>query len=213
MSAALTPSDAQRLEQCVTEGGVAVFPTDTVYGVCCDPESEDAARKLYSLKGRAPRRACAVMFFDLEPALRTLDELSESERLALQALLPGPVTVLVRNPSQRFAPACRKDPASLGVRVPLLPESLAALRSVGAPVMQSSANLSGEADARSLSEVPVSLREGADLVLDGGELPGTPSTVVDLREFDSERRWHVLREGALGRSSVESALAALAALA
>jgi L-threonylcarbamoyladenylate synthase len=127
MSVALAPSDAESLEQCVAGGGIAVFPTDTVYGVCCDPESEHAARRLYALKGRAPRRACAVMFFDLDPALRALEELSESERLALAALLPGPVTVLVRNPAQRFGPACRKDPTSLGVRVPLLPESLAAL--------------------------------------------------------------------------------------
>ncbi len=77
--------------------------------------------------------------------------------------------------------------------------------------MQSSANLSGEPDARSLQEIPQSLLEGADLVLDGGELPGRPSTVVDLRDFDQERRWHVLREGALPRDSVQEKLAPLAA--
>jgi L-threonylcarbamoyladenylate synthase len=186
-----------------------VFPTDTVYGVCCDPESETAARKLYALKGRAPRRACAVMYFAVEPALAALEELSDAERLALNALLPGPVTVLLRNPKQRFAPACKKDRDSFGLRVPLLGERLGALRAVDTPVMQSSANLSGGPDARSLAEVPASLLDGADLVLDGGELPGTPSTVVDLREFDAERRWHILREGALARSALEAALAAL----
>ena len=60
-----------------------------------------------------------------------------------------------------------------------------------------------------LAEVPSRLREGAELVLDGGKLPGTPSTVVDLREFDQDRRWHVLREGALARSAVQEALDAL----
>ena len=84
----------------------------------------------------------------------------------------------------RFAPACRDDPSTLGLRVPRLPEALAALERVERPVMQSSANLSGEPDARSLQEIPESLLEGADLVLDGGELPGRPSTVVDLRDFD-----------------------------
>ncbi len=209
MSAALTSADAQRLQGCVEGGGVAVFPTDTVYGVCCDPDSEQAARNLYALKGRAAARACAVMFFSLEGALGVLDELDGAERAALQALLPGPVTVLLRNPRGRFAPACRKDPFSLGLRVPLLPERLAALADVNAPVMQSSANLSGEADARMLSQVPDRLLEGADLVLDGGELPGKPSTVVDLREFGGEGRWHVLREGALERSAVEQTLAPL----
>jgi L-threonylcarbamoyladenylate synthase len=209
MSVALTSTDAERLQRCVEDGGIAVFPTDTVYGVCCDPESDDAARSLYALKGRASTRACAVMFFSVEPALRALEELSESERLALQALLPGPVTLLLPNPRRRFAPACRKDPFSLGLRVPLLDEGLGALRAVSAPVMQSSANLSGEPDARALSEVPARLLEGADLVLDGGELPGKPSTVVDLRELERERRWHVLREGALPRSAVEETLAPL----
>lgn len=209
MTVALTSSDAVSLRRCVAGGGVAVFPTDTVYGVCCDPEDEDAARRLYALKGRAPARSCAVMFFSLRAALDALPELSDPERLALRALLPGPVTVLLSNPRERFAPACRKDPASLGVRVPRLPDALAALAEMAEPVMQSSANLSGEADARSLSEVPARLLDGADLVLDGGELPGTPSTVLDLREFDAERRWHVLREGALERSAADAALAAL----
>jgi len=209
MSGALVDEDAQRLTECVTSGGVAVFPTDTVYGVCCDPQDEAAARRLYALKGRPPARACAVMFFALEPALRMLERLREAERLALRALLPGGVTLLLPNRERRFAAACRTDPDTLGLRVPHLPERLHALRSVSVPVMQSSANLSGQPDARVLAEVPAKLREGAELVLDGGELPGTPSTVVDLREFDEQRRWHVLREGALAGSAVKEALAAL----
>ncbi len=209
MSGALVKGDAQRLQECVAGGGVAVFPTDTVYGLCCDPQDEAAARRLYALKGRPPARACAVMFFALEPALRTLEQLREAEHLALQALLPGPVTLLLPNRQHRFAAACRTDRDSLGLRVPRLPERLQALRSVSVPVMQSSANLSGQPDARALAEVPSRLREGAELVLDGGKLPGTPSTVVDLRELDLHRRWHVLREGALARSAVQEALAAL----
>jgi L-threonylcarbamoyladenylate synthase len=205
----LQRSDGERLERCVSGGGVAVFPTDTVYGVCCDPDSEPAARRLYALKGRAPRRACAVMYFELDAALHALAELGAFERGALQALLPGPVTVLLRNPAQRFSAACRKDRESLGLRVPLLPAHLEGLTAVGRPVMQSSANLSGEPDARSLEEVPESLLAGADLVLDGGELPGIPSTVVDLRDLEADRRWHVLREGALARSAVDAALAGL----
>jgi L-threonylcarbamoyladenylate synthase len=206
MTTSLDASDGPRLETCLAGGGVAVFPTDTVYGVCCDPEDEDAARRLYELKGRPATRACAVMFFALEPALLTLSELPDAERLALRALLPGPVTVLLANRGGRFAAACRSDPGTLGLRVPRLPDPLSALGSVSAPVMQSSANISGEPDARRLKDVPARLLDGADLVLDGGELPGIPSTVVDLRDFDSERRWHLLREGALAREQVQELL-------
>ena len=206
MSGALVKDDAQRLQECVAGGGVAVFPTDTVYGLCCDPQDEAAARRLYALKGRPPARACAVMFFELEPALRMLEQLREAERLALRALLPGPVTVLLPNRERHFAAACRTDRDSLGLRVPRLPERLQELRSVSVPVMQSSANLSGQADACALAEVPSRLREGAELVLDGGKLPGTPSTVVDLSSYEFGGGFTVLRPGAVPRDELEAIL-------
>jgi L-threonylcarbamoyladenylate synthase len=206
----LDHEDATRLQECIAGGGVAVFPSDTVYGICCDPENERAARRLYELKGRPPARASAVMFFALGPALEMLSELPESDRLALEVLLPGPLTLLLANPAQRFGAACRTDPLTLGLRVPRLPAALIALAAVTLPVMQSSANESGQPDARTLAEVPEAMREGADLVLDGGELPGTPSTVIDLRDLGAEGRWHVLREGALPKRDVEAALAKLA---
>ncbi|MGO9751658.1 MAG: L-threonylcarbamoyladenylate synthase [Solirubrobacteraceae bacterium] len=211
MSVALTAEDAVRLQGCVAAGGVAVFPSDTVYGVCCDPDDHEAARRMYELKGRPAARSCAVMFFSLARALEQLDDLTEPERLALEVLLPGPLTLLLANRSERFGAACRNDPSTLGLRVPRLPQGLAALEGVECPIMQTSANLSGEPDARRLQEIPRGLLEGADLVLDGGELPGRPSTVVDLRDFDQERRWHLLREGALPRDSVQQMLAPLAA--
>jgi L-threonylcarbamoyladenylate synthase len=205
----ISEQDARALEECIAGGGVAVFPTDTVYGVCCDPDSEQAARRLYALKGRPAARPAAIMFFALEPALQALPELELDERAALSALLPGPVTLLLSNPSLRFAPACRTDPVTLGLRVPSLPERLRALASMTRPVMQSSANMSGEPDARTLAQVPESMRAGADLVLDGGELPGKPSTVIDLRDYAEHRRWHVLRDGALARSAVRETLTSL----
>ncbi|HEX8714608.1 MAG TPA: L-threonylcarbamoyladenylate synthase [Solirubrobacteraceae bacterium] len=205
-TAALSDADAERLRACIAAGGVAVFPTDTVYGVCCDPENEAAAQRLYELKGRPPTRPAAVMFFALEPALRALPDLSFSERRALEALLPGPVTLLIENRSSDFLAACRSDPTTLGLRVPWLPEQLHALSTICDPVMQTSANLSGEPDARTLADVPAALRDGADVVLDGGTLPGTPSTVIDLREYDATGEWHVLREGALATDAVRELL-------
>src|SRR5258708_1977810 len=185
MIARVDEDGAARLQECVAGGGVAVLPTDSGYGMCCDPHDEPPARRMYELRGRPAARACAVMYFSLEPALEALGELLDAERRALRALLPGPVTVLLDNRAPRFAAACRSDPTTLGLRVPRLPEHVAALGTIAGAVMQSSANMSGEPDARSLAEVPRSLLDGVDLVLDGGELPGTPSTVIDLRDFAS----------------------------
>ncbi len=212
MSAAkLTAIDAERLQECVSSGGVAVFPTDTVYGVCCDPENECAVARLYELKGYPTAlpaaRPAAVMFFALARALEALPELDAAERGALETLLPGPVTLLLPNRASRFAPACGPDPATVGLRVPRLPDTLAALGSVALSVMQSSANLAGQPDARTLAEVPLAIREGSEVVLDGGELAGRPSTVIDLRDYADGRRWQVVREGALAREAVERMLA------
>jgi L-threonylcarbamoyladenylate synthase len=208
----LTPGAARRLEECLAGGGLAVFPADTVYGLGCDPESRAAVARLYALKGRPAARPAAVMFFSLDAALEALPELGERERAAMNALLPGPVTLLLPNRLRRFPLACGPDagtpgvPLTLGVRVPLLEGPLAALRAVRVPIMQSSANISGETDARAIADVPASLREGADLVLDGGLLPGTASTVLDLRAYEDRGEWRVVRAGPVGPEELERGL-------
>ena len=198
----LDPGPARAFEDCIRGGGVAVFPADTVYGLACDPEQPAAVERLYALKGRAPDKPAAVMFFSREAALAALPELEGRLRAAAEALLPGQVTVLLPNPRRRFAAACGPDRETLGLRVPVA----GALAAVAVPVLQTSANLAGGPDARVLADVPPPLREGADLVLDGGELPGTPSTVVDLTGYHEDGSFDVLREGAVPRSRVEAML-------
>ncbi len=197
-------SDAETFERCLAVGGVAVFAADTVYGLACDPENRFAVERLYLLKRRAPAKASAVMFFDLELALWAVPELGERTRRAMRRLLPGQVSLLVPNPARRFPLACGEDPNTLGVRVPDVPR----LQGVRRPALQSSANRAGGPDARRLEDVPALIRNAADLVIDGGELPGTPSTVVDLRRFESDGEWWVVREGAVPAAALEPALVA-----
>ncbi len=193
---------AEAFERCIASGGVALFPADTVYGLACDPESESAVERLYEIKGRPPERPAAVMFFQLGDALAALPDLGPRTRAALERLLPGPVTLLLPNPERRFPLACGPAPERLGLRVPDLP----LLASVRRPVMQSSANRSGGEDARRLEEVDAGIRAAVDLELDGGELPGTPSTVIDLSGYEQAGEFTVLRQGALGVVAVAEAL-------
>jgi L-threonylcarbamoyladenylate synthase len=199
--------DAETFSRCIRVGGVAVFPADTVYGLACEPGDPGAVERLYALKGRPPRKPAAVMFFDAELALAALPELGPRTRGALGRLLPGGVTLLLPNPRERFALACGPDPRTLGLRVPALTGALAPLAAMRWPVLQSSANHAGGPDARRLADVPEPIRREADLVIDGGELPGTPSTVVDLRRFEATGDWAVLREGAVSSAAVQRALA------
>jgi L-threonylcarbamoyladenylate synthase len=203
---ALSAADARTFERCIAVGGIAVFPADTVYGLACEPDTKEAVQRLYMLKRRRPDKPAAVMFFALDLALAALPELGPRTTAALRALLPGAVTLLVPNPAARFPLACGPEPEVLGLRVPAWPPALAALGEVRWPVLQSSANAAGGPDARLLEDVPEYMRTHTDLVLDGGELPGTPSTVVDLRAFEGDGQWSVAREGAISVTEVAARL-------
>ena len=202
----MTAGDVATFERCIAVGGVALFPADTVYGLATDPESREGVERLYRLKGRAGDRPAAVMFFQLELALAALPELGERTRAALERLLPGAVTALVPNPARRYALACGPVPERLGVRVPTLAGALAPLSAARWPVLQSSANRSGAADSRRLGAVPEPIKRGVDLCLDGGDLPGTPSTVVDLTPYERTGGFTVVREGAVPADQVSAAL-------
>lgn len=186
------------LERCLAGGGVAVFPADTVYGLACDPHSPAAVERLYALKGRPADKPAAIMMF----SVAALPPLGPRTTAAARALLPGALTLLVDDPDVRFPLA--GGGATLGLRVPDVP----LLADVRVPLLQSSANFAGGADARHLEDVPDEIRDGADLVIDGGELPGTPSTVVDLTRYERDGVWRIVREGAVAPTALEAVLGA-----
>ena len=196
MNSADPPSAS--FERCVSAGGVAVFPADTVYGLACDAENRVAVQRLYELKRRKLDKPSAVMFFDRQLALAALPELGARTGEALRRLLPGALTVLLANPAGRFPLACAGEGSTLGLRVP----AVSMLAGVQRSVLQSSANFAGAPDPRTLSGVPEAIRDAADLVLDGGELPGTPSTVVDLRDYERSGTFELLRVGAVGEDEL-----------
>jgi L-threonylcarbamoyladenylate synthase len=187
----------EALERCVAEGGVAVFPADTVYGLGCDPSSAAAIERIHALKGRDEGKPSAVLFF-APPAMRELlSTLGPRTREALGALLPGPVTLVVDNPEGRYPLACRDHPERLGIRLIEGP-----LGGAGCAIFQTSANRSGAPAPSRFGDIDAEILGGADLAIDGGELGGEPSTVVDLTALDSDGSWSVLREGALDPAQI-----------
>jgi L-threonylcarbamoyladenylate synthase len=202
----VTAEQVAQFEEVIGGGGIAIFPTDTVYGLGTHPDSVEGAHRLYWIKGRSPDRPAAILFFDLERALAALPEIGVKTQAALDRLLPGPVTVLLPNPATRFPLACGAEPSRIGLRVPKLNERLAKLSSVKVPILQSSANPTGEPDPCSLEDVDPRIRRGADIELDAGVLPGTPSTVIDLSDYEDSGNFEVLREGAVSAEVVGAQL-------
>ncbi|HEY7966985.1 MAG TPA: Sua5/YciO/YrdC/YwlC family protein [Solirubrobacteraceae bacterium] len=190
------------LAEVIAAGGVAVIATDTVYGVCADALDPAAVERLLALKERPAGKPAAVAFESVAAALEALPELGARVRAVVEALLPGPLTLLVPNPARRFPLAGGE---LLGVRV------IDGLQAGGRPLLLSSANVAGGGEARRLADVARTIRDGVDLELDGGELPGTPSTVVDLGSFEQDTSWRVVREGAVsGRELLVALLGSLA---
>jgi L-threonylcarbamoyladenylate synthase len=189
------------LERCIGSGGTALFPADTVYGLACDPLDSEAVRTINALKQRPAGKPSAVMFFAPLAMRDLIATLGPRTREALAALLPGPVTVVVANPQRRYPLACGDDPDHLGLRLIAGP-----LEGTHCGVLQTSANSSGAPAPRAVDAVEPQLRSAVDLIIDGGALPGTASTVIDLSGLDTAGEWRLLREGAMAAAELEPRL-------
>jgi len=185
-------------------GGVAVFPADGLYGLACDPLDAAAISRIHALKGRDDGKPSAVMYFSPLAMRELVAGLGPRTAAAASVLLPGPVTLVVANPDRRYPLACREDPERLGVRLIAGP-----LAGAMCPIFQTSANLSGESAPARFGDVPASIVAGADLAIDGGELTGLPSTVVDIAAIEGDGSWRTLRQGALSDGDLAAALASV----
>jgi len=189
------------LERCVLDGGVAVFPADGLYGLACDPLRAEAIARIHAIKGRDDGKPSAVMYFSPLAMRELLAGLGERSRAAVAALLPGPLTLVLANPEHRYPLACRADPDRLGVRLIAGP-----LAGASCPIFQTSANRSGEPAASRFADLDPDVLAGADLAIDGGDLTGLPSTVVDMTAIEEGGGWRVLREGAVPAAELEERL-------
>jgi len=162
---------SERAIAALRAGRAVILPTDTVYGLCALTEHEDV---LYQLKGRDPSKPVALLAADVDALLANDPGL---DRSVLEQYLPGPYTLVF---------------GMVGVRVPNLPPSAAAVvREVGV-VAATSANLAGGPDPHRVEEIPEQIRIACGAIVDEGELPGIPSTVIDLTGAEPR----VLRQGA-----------------
>jgi L-threonylcarbamoyladenylate synthase len=182
----------------IEQGKLVVIPTDTVYGLVASPFLADAVERMCKLKGREATQPTALMAPDVEILLELVPELRGRPEVLARALLPGPLTLVLPNPARRFRWLTGARPDTIGVRVPQLPDVAAEVLRAAGGLAATSANVHGGPDPTTLEDVPAELRAAAAAVLDGGALPGTPSTVVDFTGDEPK----VLREGAVGAGEV-----------
>jgi release factor glutamine methyltransferase len=191
------------LASALRAGAIVGLPTDTVYGLAAAWDSREGVGRLFSAKGRGETQPVAVLFASVEAVRGALPDLEAGAARVLEALLPGPFTFVVATGTPRPPLVGTED--SLGVRVPDHPPLLRFLDSLGVALAATSANVSGQPAAATLTDVdPAVLAHcSAALVSDEGlDLKGTASTVVDLRPLSQGGRPVILREGAVTADEV-----------
>jgi len=191
--------------EAIRAGEPVVLPTDTVYGLCATPYRAEPVLRMYRLKGREETQPTALLAADLDLLFECVPELRERGGPLAQALLPGPYTLVLPNPARRFRWLTGTRPEAIGVRVPELERNARAIVDQVGALAATSANLPGAPDPKRLDDVPEKIRSGCAQVVDAGELPGTPSTVIDLTGSEPV----VLREGAAPAAEALERLAQL----
>jgi L-threonylcarbamoyladenylate synthase len=193
--------------EAIRAGKSVILPTDTVYGLVASARSAAPVEKLYEVKGRDLWQPSALLAADLETLLEWLPELSGRAGVIAHTLLPGPYTLIFPNPARRYPWITGENPETIGVRVPELPDVVDRILSHIGCVVATSANLPGGADPRRVEDIPPEILERVDVVVDAGELPGTPSTIIDFSGAEPR----VVREGAASAAeAIDRASAALA---
>lgn len=198
-------TDIPALRRALLGGDLAILPTDTVYGVACALDAPQGVEALYALKGRPREQACQVLLYAPQLLDEALEPLDEVVSRAVRALLPGPATCIVADPTHRYAAAAGAAPGSVGLRAPVMGGPLGTL---DIPLVATSANDPGGPDPAVVDEIPAAVRHAVAVTVDAGRLMPVPSAVVDLRDVAENGFGWLLRSGPHPEGVVE-ALAAV----
>ncbi len=179
----------RRVVDCLKQGGVIAYPTDTTYGIGCDIFNKKGVKKIYQIKQRDPRKPFSFICADLSD-VSNYAQVSNFAFKTMRRNLPGPYTFVLE--ATRVVPdLLTTKQKTVGIRIPDNPIALGIVRELGHPLVTTSANISGEEPCQDPTEIEENLGRMLDFVVDGGVLMGDPSTVISL----IDDRLEVLRQG------------------
>jgi L-threonylcarbamoyladenylate synthase len=192
-----TTRAAKETAAALRAGGLAVFPTDTVYGLAANIFRPESIRKIYKLKGRSYKKPLPFLVAHPDQARALVEPLSPKLEKLLHKYWPGPLTVVFKTSSLGRWATGGKD--TLAIRIPKHPVALALLREMDMPLAVTSANRSDEPPAVTAPQALDVFRNRVEAVIDGRKCPGgEPSTVLDASSF----HWTLVREGAVKKEEL-----------
>jgi L-threonylcarbamoyladenylate synthase len=182
-------------------GGIVAYPTDTVYGLGAAANNEDAVKRIYRVKKRSANMAFPLLLANISQIGDVAVNVPPLAWFLAAKFLPGALTIVLYR-SNRVSDAVTGGSDKVGVRVPAHPVPIALIKGAGAPLIGTSANLSGQPSALSVEEVEKQISQGIDLIIDGGRAPGgVESTVIDV----TLKSPLILRLGAISKEQLENA--------
>lgn len=193
-------SGIQRCAQIVKDGGVVVFPTDTVYGIGCDPHNDAAVRRVFSIKGREEKKPLPVLVGSVDDAEKIVT-LGQKGRALAERFWPGALTIVAPLKDVKMSPGVTAGKNSLAVRVPANRCTLGVLK-ICKYLVGTSANLSGKASTKDAQSVWESLSGFDAILVDNEQLGGIESTVVDVSGPDAK----IVRQGAISEDAIRKVL-------
>lgn len=164
----------------IREGGLVVYPTETVYGLGADATSDEAVAKVFVAKTRPIENPLPIAVDSFEMA-KGIIELNSAAELLFEKFMPGPLTIVGKAKPKSISKLIMGGTGNVGVRIPDNAVALKLVEFVGRPITATSANLSGKPAPSTAREAIEQLDDKIDLVLDSGKCAiGKPSTVVDV---------------------------------
>ncbi|MGB9736588.1 MAG: L-threonylcarbamoyladenylate synthase [bacterium] len=182
----------------LSKGGIMIYPTETVYGIGCDAFNDSAINRIVSLKQRLPDKPLIVLVKDIHMLIELVVELPSIGVSLINKFWPGPLT-LIFNAKPHINKQLTAGTGKIAVRQSPHPFIRSVFELYSHPIVSTSANISNMPPAVSISEIPTSITDNVDLIIDGGKLNNIPSTVIDI----TDNRIELIREGAIKKSLIE----------
>jgi L-threonylcarbamoyladenylate synthase len=184
-------------------GGIAAYPTDTVYGLGADIYNDYAVKKVFTVKKRPPSMPLPILIAEISQLQELVKDVRPVAGVLMEKFWPGGLTIVFhRQPA--FKSLALADSAKIAIRLPGHPLTLRLIAELGHPIVGTSANLHGYPPALTAADVKEQLGNGADFIIDGGRCSGgTESTIVDVTVYPPL----ILRKGAIAEKDLLDLLA------
>lgn len=177
----------------IKNGGIIIYPTDTIYGLGCDAVNRNAVDRIFEIKHRNPKNPALVLVHNISMLRELIEDISPKTKILMKRFWPGPLTMLFKA-RKGIHPLLVSNNGKIGIRIPKNNYCLKLMKICRTPIVSTSANISGEKQPTEISDLIKMFSQKVDLIIDAGDNTSLlPSTVIDA----SEDKPILIREGAV----------------